>query len=411
MDEKGRFFGKISVVDLLIAAGVLSLLGIWQFGGMIVRHRNLIIYRVLPNPVVAGDRKPVTVLGTGFSNGCTIRLGHLPEETARFVNEAVLETGAPDSLEPGSYSVRVRDPLGRFAELRDGIPIRWDPRIERLEPRRTYPGEQVEIHGRYFDTHAGVRLGDIPLRPLERESWNRLPMKIAADQPIHPGIYDVTVSNPNGGSQTLRRAIEILPRPKVTRVYPDVVTYGEKVILTIEGENLPKDAVFYFDEGGRRLGEVTWISPKRVRVLLEAVVGLSDWYGLVLQIPDGPKIPVKPRAVRVLMDVPMALLVHLDLKGAGPEILEALQQLPESRLANQGKAPTPSSSLRILLRGQCRMSADRQRLIFFIYHGKLMSVGEKITVHLFGRELTGTLLQRPIPVSTEDEWREALTDG
>ena len=276
MDEKGRFWGKVSVVDLLIGAGGVFLLSILCFGGTILRSQHLAIYRVLPDPVITGDGKPISVIGTGLLNGCKVRLGFLPEESGRFVNEAWTEVDTPEALPPGSHTVQVRDPRGRFAKLTDGLRIRWDPRIERLEPQRTYLGEQVEIYGHYFDTQAQVRLGNIPLHPLDWQNKEHMLIKIEADQPIPPGVYDVTVSNPGGGSKTVQHAIEILPRPKVTRVYPDVVTYGEKVILTIEGENLPRNAVFYFTEKGNRLGDVVWISPHQMKVPLEVVYRLSD---------------------------------------------------------------------------------------------------------------------------------------
>ena len=287
-----------------------------------------------------------------------------------------------------------------------------------MEPKRTYPGEQVELYGRYFDVHARLRLDDIPLTPMVRESWEHLPMKIESDRPIPPGVYDVTVSNPGGGTQTLRRAIEILPRPRVTRVYPELVTYGEKVVLTMEGENLPKDAVPYLSEKGLRLANPVWISPQRMKALLEVEPGLSDWYGLILQIPDGPKILVKPRAIRVMSRVPMTFLVNLNVQGATPDVLEALHQMPESRLADQMKnVPLQPASqkkplkeqvnsdlegLWVVLRGQCQLDNTGKGRIF-LYRGKPLAVGTRVTLNPFGRELTGTVLEQPIPINAEDE--------
>ncbi len=416
MDKKGRFFGKVSIIDLLIGMGVLFLLTGLYFGRITLRSQHLTIYRVLPDPAIPGEGKPVSVVGTGLVNGCKIRLGHLAEENGRFINEAVTQVDTPEGLDPGSYTVQVRDPRGRFAQLPEGLRIRWNPRIERLEPKRCYLGAQMEIYGHYFDAHARVRLGNIPLHPLDRETCDRLPIRIEADQPIPPGTYDVTVSNPGGGSQTLRQAIEILPTPKVNRVYPDVVTYGEEVLLNIEGENLPKDATFYFNEGGRRLGDVVWVSPHWVKVpFAVGQHGMSDWYSLVLQIPGGPRMVVKSRAVCVVETVPMLFLVNLEVKEAGPEILEALQQLPESRLIElmkndkkQGILMEPG--LWFVLCGQYKLSADGKNPSF-LYQGHLLNAGEEISIPLFGHTLTGRLLQPPIPVRADDEWRKVVTPG
>ena len=115
LDEKGRLWGKVSVVDLLIGAAILSLLGVARFGGAVVRHRSLAIYRVRPEIIIPSAVKMISVQGTGFSKGCKIQFGHLAEQPAHIVNEAVLNVDTPEGLDPGYFVIRVRNPSGRFA--------------------------------------------------------------------------------------------------------------------------------------------------------------------------------------------------------------------------------------------------------------------------------------------------------
>lgn len=426
LDDKGRLWGKISIVDLLIVAAFLSLLGVARFGGAVVRHRRLAIYQVKPSIVVPDDVKMISIQGTGFSNGCKIQFGHLAEQPAHIINEAVLEVDTPEGLDPGYFGVRIRNPDGRFAELPNGIQIRWNPRIERVKPARAFLGEQVELYGRYFDVHARLYLGDIPLTPMVRESSTHLPMKIESDRPIPPGVYDLTVSNPGGGTQIVRRAIEILPRPHITRIYPDVLTYSERVTFTIEGKNLPKDARFSLSVTGSPLGDPVWISPERAQALLEVTPGLSDWYGLLLQIPNGSKILAKPHAIRIVPQVPMTFLINLNVKEASPEALEVFRQLPEARLAEQmRKIGQPTNSLGkrgeklatfdpenlwIVVRGQCQMSQHGKNWVF-LYRNKPLTVGTTVALNFSEHEMSGLLLQPPIPICTDEEWRKPGTDA
>jgi len=415
MDEKGRLWGKISVLDLLIGAGGIFLLSVLYFGGTILRSQHLVIYQVLPNPVIPGDGTPISVIGTGLLNGCKVRLGFLPEEPGQFVNEALTRVAVPEDLAPGSYTVQVRDNRGRFAQLTDGLRVRWNPHIERFGPQRTYQSEWLEIYGHYFDTQILVRLGNIPLHPLDWKNKQHMLVKIEADKPIPPGVYDLTVSNPGGGSETVQHAIEILPRPKVTRVYPDVMTYGEEVILTIEGDNLPRDAVFYFNEGSSRLGDVIWISPHEVKIPFKVTSRLNDWYSLGLETPSVPRVVVSPRVVCILENMPMALLVNLEVNGVSPETMQILQQMPEFRLFKQIKKGESQGNVSLpglwfALLGQYKLSPDGT-FQMFLYHGKLLSVGEEVSISVFGHTLTGRLLRPPIPIRTDDEWRKLVTHG
>ena len=422
IDKNGRLFGRISIVDLMIGLAALFLLSAVQFGWTIARHRGLAIYRVLPDPVIPGEQKQITILGTGFGNGCKVYLGrNMQEQLGRSVNEAVLEADPPDDLEPGTYSIWVRDSLGRFVQFPDGLRIRWNPRIDGVEPRRTYAGNTVQIHGAYFDLHAAVRLGDIPLHPASRDNSNRLAIKFEAAQPIPPGTYDVTVSNPGGGSCTLPRAIEILAKPRVTRVYPDRVTLGERVLLTLEGENLPRDASFYLEGVGRPLGEMTWLSSERIRVALAVNAGLSDWYDLSLQIPDGSKIVVRPRAIYVASSLPMLLLVHLDMGSVDPETLESLRQMPESRIRGPmketvlrfgawGKRQKISSHTGLWMALNGRYQVGKNGPTFF-YRDQVLQKGWKVEVQVFGHPLSARLIEPPLPINTSDEWQKAMAES
>lgn len=110
LDPQGRFFGWLSVVDLLILFFLGCLAPLFPFGLRILRPLPPRITAVEPGRVAPGDSLRIT--GSGFKYGAQAAVGDLPALSTEYYGSDLLIAYLSPDLAPGQHRVRVKNLRG-----------------------------------------------------------------------------------------------------------------------------------------------------------------------------------------------------------------------------------------------------------------------------------------------------------
>lgn len=120
----------------------------------------------------------------------------------------------------------VGDPDEDTADDRDYIPMDRKLQVSRVVPDVVAPGEPftADILGSGLQKGAAVKVGLTSASEVTVPSDSRLSIRMPA---LSVGEYDVTVTNPDGETVTLRRALLVRVRPGVASTCDPVTVYFE----------------------------------------------------------------------------------------------------------------------------------------------------------------------------------------
>ncbi|HEV8320171.1 MAG TPA: IPT/TIG domain-containing protein [Myxococcota bacterium] len=140
-------------------------------------------------------------------------------------------------LPPGTYSVTVTNPNGHSATLDGGLMIVPPPDLVSVEPPTICTGGgMLTLAGTGFRDGATVDVGGMAASTVDVVSDMQIDATIGGG--LDPGVYDVTVTNAEGCSDTLPGAVTIVPGPIVFFVDPPVVYNGVSTQVTIYASGL-----------------------------------------------------------------------------------------------------------------------------------------------------------------------------
>ncbi|HEY8091266.1 MAG TPA: IPT/TIG domain-containing protein [Polyangiaceae bacterium] len=202
--------------------------------------------RPVAGPLGGGTR--VTVEGTGFADGCEVKLGGVPV-TATFESTTALAfTTLPRNL-PGAVDVDVKNPDGQRTMLLRSFEYCAAPSLASIEPDHAPETGKVRVTltGAELREGSEVRLG--ASRPaVEYRGPTRVELLVEA----HPaGTVDVELVAPDGQTARLPAAFRFDGPPRVDRVVPDRGAVGESLRVHVEGDGFRTGCVVYL--GGARL--------------------------------------------------------------------------------------------------------------------------------------------------------------
>lgn len=173
IDSRGRFFGRVSVVDALAAIFLLSLSPMLIFAYRVGQPLQPRITAVRPEELVSSAA--FQVHGAGFQPDSRIWVGDRAAQTEYFGSD-LLAGYVPADLSPGNYAVSVKGPAGQAAAWAREMKI-VDPPIRSkapvvvlvvftgLQPEEAdYLERHFEAQSRAFPEDSGPRL----LRMLKR---------------------------------------------------------------------------------------------------------------------------------------------------------------------------------------------------------------------------------------------------
>lgn len=223
LDEQGRFFGKVHLVDFASAILLLfCLFGLLAFGIRFATQPILTLSHVEPPSIVAGKVKSVTIVGTGFDEQTTVRLEGFPFKTVRLLDNTRMILSIPPDSWPGIHRLVVRDGRGRLLPLEGGLEVLWQPEIDHVTLQLpAHEDATLHVFGRYFLEGGSMMLGDLSLADSRLVDSTHLERRIPSFR-LHIGQYDVSVVNPDGRKATLRDAVRV-DRPLDDRTQVEVL--------------------------------------------------------------------------------------------------------------------------------------------------------------------------------------------
>jgi hypothetical protein len=175
---------------------------------------GLSINSVSPTTADINGGTLVTVMGTGFQSGTTVSFGGTGALSVTFVSEIQLQAVAPSHVQ-GTVDVQVTNTNGQTATLASGLTFIPPPTLGQLTRRvgSSAGGTKLSITGTAFEPGITVQFGGLGAAVTFVSST-----LINVTTPGHaPGLVDVKLTNPSGGSVTGTNAFQYEPAP--TNVY------------------------------------------------------------------------------------------------------------------------------------------------------------------------------------------------
>jgi Secretion system C-terminal sorting domain/Immune inhibitor A-like, MAM domain/IPT/TIG domain len=126
------------------------------------------------------------------------------------------------------------------------------PNIQSVQPSTAYPEELVNVTGQNFVNGAEVSVGGQVVSAIVSTSLAQFEVPY-----LTAGIYNVTLTNPDGQSDTEVNALTITYTfpPQIIYIFPDTAEIGTSVAVTVEGTDFDSTAVV--DIGGIPLSNQT----------------------------------------------------------------------------------------------------------------------------------------------------------
>lgn len=201
---------------------------------------------VSPTSGTTGGGTTVTITGTGFASGATVRFGNASATAVTVLSSTQLTAITPAGS--GTVDVRVTNPDGQVGQLNDAYTYISTPAptLTSVSPNtgiRT-GGTSVTLTGSGFLPGAVARFGSTNATSTVVLS----PTQIIATTPSvgSTGVVAVTVTNTDGKAATLSNAFTFTTSMFVTAVSPSSGTTGGGTPVTITGNGFVPGATVRF---------------------------------------------------------------------------------------------------------------------------------------------------------------------
>lgn len=187
----------------------------------------------------------VTIAGTGFRAGATVRFGSTlgTGVTVAPAGDSLTVT-VPAAAVSGAVNVTVTNADGQLATLTNGFTYLYPaPTIANVTPPSGFAsgGTAITINGNNFITGATVTVGGVMATSVVRVSAIRLTATTPAGM---AGPADIVVTNPDNQSATLSASFTYVAAPTVTAISPNHGPVQGGTVVTLTGTGfLPNASV------------------------------------------------------------------------------------------------------------------------------------------------------------------------
>lgn len=231
-------------------------------------------------PLTGGT--PITVTGTNFVNGATVRVGGVLATSVVFNSATSLSAVTPAGT-AGAKDVVVTNPDAQTATRTGGFTyVSAAPTITAVSPTSgpTAGGTRVTVTGTNFVSGATVRVGGVAATAVTFNSAT----SISATTPAGTaGAKDVVVTNPDGLLATRTAGFTYIAAPTVTSATPSSGLTSGGTVITVAGTNFVNGATVRI--GGVSATGVTFVSSTALTATTPAgSVGAKD---ILVTNPDG----------------------------------------------------------------------------------------------------------------------------
>ena len=182
IDDRGRLFGKLNLIDAITVAVVLGLIPLAYGAFLLFRVPMPIITSIEPTQIRRGDSATLKLTGSGFRPFLVARLGD--DEASAFLVQSptIAEVRMPETLPPGNYDLTLFDQVRELVRMPGAItviptrvpsaPARWIRPAPPLPP----PVMQLRVVGEFIGMSrddAELIRGGLKLSGPVVERWPR----------------------------------------------------------------------------------------------------------------------------------------------------------------------------------------------------------------------------------------------
>jgi len=230
---------------------------------------------ISPNTGVRTGGNTVTITGTNFLPGLTVRFGNTAATSVNVLAPTQLTAVVPSSASTGTVSVQVTNTDGKSGTLSNAYTYLGTLAVTAVSPNTgtTGGGTPVTISGVGFAAGATVRFGTSNATGVVVVSATQ----IAAVTPARStGSVAVQVTNPGGESASLSNAFAYAttPVPSVTAVSPASGPLAGGNTVTITGSSFNAGATVNF--ANRPAMSVAYLSSSQLSAVVPAGSGIGS---------------------------------------------------------------------------------------------------------------------------------------
>ncbi len=197
------------------------------------------------NPTSRGQGaigQPVVVKGTGFVSGASASFGAgvaVASTTFKSSTELTANVTIESGASTGVRTVTVTNPDQGVGALAGGFTVNAGPNVESTSPSSRSQGaakQTVALKGSGFANGATPSFGSgITVESTSFVSATELSVKIAVESGASIGARTVTVTNPDGGVDTLPSGFMVTAGPSIESIGPNSGDKGGSESLTVKG--------------------------------------------------------------------------------------------------------------------------------------------------------------------------------
>ncbi|MCQ3930009.1 MAG: hypothetical protein DPW16_06085 [Chloroflexi bacterium] len=227
---------KIQLIAALLILSLLIVIGVGvsnsdsvaaQDGVQASATPAMVVNRAEPSQITVGGSQPayMSIFGSGFSASTSVQLmgyGALPTQ---LIDNGSLVVSFPGNINPGQYVIQISDPVGGIVTWPTPITIQVAPTatptntppqpifVTRAEPSQVMAGQggTLSVIGGNFTNTTVIRLVGVGL--LTTTFINSGALTAPLPTTLLPGVYNVEVSDPLGGTQYAPNGLTVLPVP------------------------------------------------------------------------------------------------------------------------------------------------------------------------------------------------------
>ncbi len=123
IDDRGRLFGKLNLIDVVTVAVVLGLIPLAYGAYMLFREQPPIITSIQPMQVTQGQPNTLLLTGEGFRPFLVARLGDVESYGFLVQSPTIAEVRMPETLPPGNYDLTLFDQVRELVRMPGAITV------------------------------------------------------------------------------------------------------------------------------------------------------------------------------------------------------------------------------------------------------------------------------------------------
>lgn len=276
IDERGRLFGRINLIDGAVLFFLLFSAGLFLHFSYhnLMQHTTLTLEDATPKLFVPKGGRYLSIRGNGFKENIEVRVDGTAPLCATWVNEARIDLQLDGSLEPGPHQISLRNPGGRLVSRNDLFQIRWEPEVNTISMQsREGTQSTYRITGSYLYRRCSVWVDGKKQNEVKYINSQEIHIIMLTPREETPAIWkELIIRNEDGGEGEVRVAGDELREkialwslpiePKIARIIPDTMLAWQKTGIIIAGNDLRQGCEVLI--GGQPLQGMQWYPPNLI---------------------------------------------------------------------------------------------------------------------------------------------------